>query len=87
MEMVKIHIYSQKKNISTLETLELWEYWVEALIAGDRSGQSAWNPIIWPFRLMFFLGFALLWAQGLAELIKCFWYLSGRIEELDSGDG
>ena len=68
-------------------TLGLWEYWVEALIAGDRSGQSAWNPIIWPFRLMFFLGFALLWAQGLAELIKCFWYLSGRIEELDPGDG
>ena len=68
-------------------TLGLWEYWVEAFVAGDRSGQSAWNPIIWPFRLAFFIGFALLWAQGIAELIKCFWLLTGRTRERDSGNG
>lgn len=68
-------------------TLGLWEYWVEAFVAGDRSGQSAWNPIIWPFRLAFFTGFALLWAQGIAELIKCFWLLTGRTREGNSGNG
>ncbi len=29
-------------------SLGLWEYWVEAYVADFRSGQSAWNPIIWP---------------------------------------
>ena len=68
-------------------TLGLWEYWVEAFVAGDRSGQSAWNPIIWPFRLAFFLGFALLWAQGIAEVIKNLSFLIGKTEKCDPGNG
>ncbi len=56
----------------------LWEYWVEALVRNEHSGQSAWNPILWPFRLTFFFGFFLLALQGLAELIKCFRFLTGR---------
>lgn len=65
----------------------LWEYWVEAYVNNEHSGQSAWNPIIWPFRLSFFLGFALLALQGLAELIKCVQFLSGQTEEWDPVDG
>ena len=34
------------------------------------SGQSAWNPPIWPFRMVFFSGFAVLTLQGALELIK-----------------
>ena len=68
-------------------TLGLWEYWVEAFVAGDRAGQSAWNPIIWPFRLAFFLGFALLWAQGIAEVIKNLSFLIGKTEKCDPGNG
>ena len=56
----------------------LWEYWVEALVRDEHSGQSAWNPVIWPFRLAFFVGFFLLALQGVAELIKCFRFLTGR---------
>ncbi len=59
-------------------SLGLWDYWVEALVNNEHSGQSAWNPVIWPFRLTFFIGFFLLGLQGLAELIKCVQFLAGR---------
>ncbi len=62
-------------------TFALWEYWIEAYVWGELSGQSAWNPPIWPFRFAFFLGFALLWLQGLAELIKCIRFLTGHRDE------
>lgn len=38
--------------------------------SGETSGESAWNPVIWPLRVVFFLGFALLTLQALAELVK-----------------
>ena len=59
-------------------SIGLWDYWIEALLSGEHSGQSAWNPLIWPFRLSFFIGFFLLALQGLAELIKCVQFLAGR---------
>jgi TRAP-type mannitol/chloroaromatic compound transport system permease small subunit len=65
-------------------TFALWDYWVEAYLLDELSGQSAWNPVIWPFRLAFFLGFLLLALQGLAELIKCVRFVSGRSEEWES---
>lgn len=65
----------------------LWEYWVEAYVNGEHSGQSAWNPLIWPFRLTFFIGFFLLALQGLAELIKCFEFLTGRSTQWDPDNG
>ena len=65
----------------------LWEYWVEAYVNGEHSGQSAWNPIIWPFRLTFFIGFLLLALQGLAELIKCMRFLSGHSQVWEPARG
>jgi len=65
----------------------LWDYWVEAFVNSEHSGQSAWNPLIWPFRLSFFIGFFLLALQGLAELIKCFQFLTGRTTEWDPLNG
>ena len=64
-------------------TFALWDYWVEAYLLGELSGQSAWNPVIWPFRFAFFLGFLLLALQGVAELIKCVRFVTGRSEEWD----
>jgi len=58
----------------------LWEYWYEAFLTGEQSGQSAWNPVIWPFRLTFFIGIAVLWMQGVAELLKCILFLRGHTE-------
>ena len=56
----------------------LWNYAYGALLSGETSGESAWNPVIWPFRLVFFLGFLMLALQGTAELIKALLVLSGR---------
>lgn len=65
----------------------LWEYWMEAFVNNEHSGQSAWNPVIWPFRFSLFIGFFLLALQGLAELIKCFQFLTGRTQHWDSFNG
>lgn len=56
----------------------LWDYWVGALHTGELSGQSAWNPVIWPFRLVFFVAFVLLILQIVAEMMKAFLYLTGQ---------
>ncbi|MEZ5817209.1 MAG: TRAP transporter small permease subunit [Hyphomicrobiaceae bacterium] len=51
-------------------TLGLWDYFHEAYRTGERSGTSAWNPVLWPFRLILFLGFLALTVQLVAEIIK-----------------
>ena len=56
----------------------LWKYGYNAYLSGETSGESAWNPIIWPFRMVFFLGFFLLALQATAELIKALHILAGR---------
>jgi TRAP-type mannitol/chloroaromatic compound transport system permease small subunit len=56
----------------------LWDYWVSAMLSGERSGQSAWNPVIWPFRLCFFIGIGFLFLQGVAELLKTIGVLRGE---------
>lgn len=61
----------------------LWEYAYDAMMSGELSGMSAWNPVIWPFRLVFFGGFLLLSLQGIAELIKAVAVLAGKdLEDL-----
>lgn len=59
-------------------TWSLWSYWARALASNELSGQSAWNPIIWPFKLVFFVAFVLLVLQILAEVIKAVLYLRGK---------
>jgi len=51
-------------------TWELAFYFYEAYESGERSGRSAWNPIVWPIYFTWFLGFLLLVLQLLAELLK-----------------
>jgi TRAP-type mannitol/chloroaromatic compound transport system permease small subunit len=38
----------------------------------ERSGMSAFNPVIWPFRAIMCAAFALLALQALAQLIRCY---------------
>ena len=57
---------------------------MEAYLSGEQSGQSAWNPVIWPFRAAFFIGYALLLLQGISELLKNILYLTGEVDELPS---
>ena len=62
-------------------TWGLWKYAYFALLSGETSGQSAWNPVIWPFRMVFFMGFLLLALQAVAETVKAIQILRGRIPE------
>lgn len=52
-------------------------YALDAFQSGEGSGESAWNPVIWPFRLIFFTGFAVLSLQALVECIRAFRVLTG----------
>ena len=51
-------------------TWMLAEYLIAGYSRGERSGQSALNPPVWPFRLVFTVSFALFALQVFAELLK-----------------
>ena len=40
-----------------LLSVALWQYALEAYQSGELTGESAWNPVVWPFRAVFFVGF------------------------------
>jgi TRAP-type mannitol/chloroaromatic compound transport system permease small subunit len=61
----------------------LWEYFVEAYQWGETSGASAWNPVIWPFRLVLCAGIVLLGIQVIAEILRCLSVLFGTAATLD----
>lgn len=42
----------------------------QAIRSGERSGQSAWNPPLWPFRLIILVAFVLLTLQVLAQILR-----------------
>jgi TRAP-type mannitol/chloroaromatic compound transport system permease small subunit len=56
----------------------LWDYLVYAFQNGEQSGESAWNPVVWPFRTTFVIGYALLILQTVAEIMKCILVLLGH---------
>jgi TRAP-type mannitol/chloroaromatic compound transport system permease small subunit len=59
-------------------TMALWDKVTAAYESQERSGMSAFNPVIWPFRLVMCAAFALLFVQALAEVFKCIRVFSGR---------
>lgn len=64
----------------------LWEYFLEAYKVNEQSGESAWNPIIWPFKFTFAFGFYLFSLQTVVETVKCALVLMGRdVPEPDAG--
>jgi len=71
--------------IAVWSTWGLWHYFYEAFKSSERTGTSAWNPIIWPFRLILFLGFLAFSIQILAEIIKRIASLTGRPFEAVAG--
>jgi TRAP-type mannitol/chloroaromatic compound transport system permease small subunit len=56
----------------------LWGYAYDAYLINETTGESAWNPIVWPFRMTFFAGFALLSLQGVVETIRVVYLLRGK---------
>jgi TRAP-type mannitol/chloroaromatic compound transport system permease small subunit len=51
-------------------TWGLYDYALEAYRVGEVSGESAWNPVIWPFRSIWVIGFVALCLQGVAEALR-----------------
>ena len=56
----------------------LYVYFLEAYKVNEQSGESAWNPIIWPFKFTFCFGFFLFTMQALVEMIKSALTLMGH---------
>lgn len=67
-----------------LLTNYLWDYAYHSFERGERTGSSAWSPIIWPLRMCYVAAFALLALQVLAEIIKSFRVITGRVDEDES---
>ncbi len=61
----------------------VWLCWVlddrmlAAMRSGERTGQSGWNPPIWPFRTVFFVSFVLLALQVAADVLRQIAVLAG----------
>jgi TRAP-type mannitol/chloroaromatic compound transport system permease small subunit len=66
----------------SLVFLRLADYAAEAYVSGETTGQSAWNPPIWPLRMIIAASFLLLTLQVVAEILKCIQTLRAR-----DGDG
>ncbi len=58
----------------------LFQHLATGFLRGERSGLSAMNPPVWPFRAVFFIAFTLLALQILAEMIKTVRRFNGRNE-------
>lgn len=65
----------------------LGTYTLEAYESGEHSGESAWNPTIWPFRVVFFVGFTVLTLQACVEFVRAFKVLFGFADPEDTGRG
>jgi len=61
-----------------LVTARLFDYTAGAFTSGEGSGQSAWNPPVWPFRALICLSFAVLTLQIFAEVLKCLLVFTGH---------
>jgi TRAP-type mannitol/chloroaromatic compound transport system permease small subunit len=58
-------------------TYALFQHLTTGYLRGERSGQSAMNLPVWPFRVVFLVAFGLLALQVLAEVIKSVRVLRG----------
>jgi TRAP-type mannitol/chloroaromatic compound transport system permease small subunit len=54
-------------------TYSSWDDFLYSMSIGERSNSGAWQPIIWPFRGVITVTFALLFVQGISELMKSLW--------------
>ena len=59
-------------------TWGVWEYFADAYRADETSGESAWNPIIWPFKFSLVAGIVLLLMQTTVQVVRAIMVLAGR---------
>ena len=70
----------------SLVFLRLADYAAEAYVSGETTGQSAWNPPIWPLRMIIAASFLLLTLQVVAEILKCIQTLRARDGDDDGAE-
>lgn len=56
----------------------LWDYFETAWVDMETSGHSSWNPVVWPYRLVFFVSILVLTLQIVGEIIKGVQVLTGK---------
>jgi TRAP-type mannitol/chloroaromatic compound transport system permease small subunit len=66
-------------------TWGLWHYFFDAYRTGEKSGGSAWNPRVWPFRLIVLAGFAAFTLQIVASILKTWTKLMAGAQTPDAG--
>ena len=64
----------------------LWGHFMESVRTGERSGSGGWNPVVWPFKLVMFVGFLVFAIQVGAEIAKRFMALAGAPLEAQKVD-
>ena len=62
--------YTVLLPLMTWISYALWLHLAKGYLRSERSGQSAMNLPVWPFRVVFLVAFILLTLQILAEVIK-----------------
>ncbi|BEI33030.1 TRAP transporter small permease subunit [Polynucleobacter sp. HIN5] len=68
--LIDLFAYSVVLPLMLWLTYGLAAHLISGFLRNERSGQSAMNMPVWPFRLIFLIAFALLALQVLAEIIK-----------------
>lgn len=56
----------------------LWDYFETAWVDNETSGHSSWNPVVWPYRFVFFVSILVLTLQIVGEIIKGVQVLTGK---------
>ena len=59
-------------------TWRLGEVALEAYRIGEVSGESVWNPVVWPVRAIVTFGFGLFCLQVFAEMVRTFRIACGQ---------
>lgn len=54
-------------------TYSSWDDFLYSMSINEKSNSGAWQPIIWPFRAVIPLSCAMLFLQGVSELLKSWW--------------
>ena len=68
--VIDLAAYAVMLPLMTWLTYALWLHLAQGWARNERSGQSALNLPVWPFRVIFLVAFLLLTLQILAEVIK-----------------
>lgn len=58
----------------------LWDYFETAWVKNETSGNSSWNPVVWPYRLVFLVSFVVLTLQVIGQILRGGLVLLGKSE-------